>query len=392
MKILLAAFCGVMVLFSSVHANARALEAAVVAQEEPAAVPQGALIWQGFHHKWEDKPHRVSKFGSYFRHIDYDETKDEVSGEYRGVFRVGAYKDAGQVKATGTFVRSGALGFYNDYVDESCLKLSGDVGSQKSVTCPVNIDLEAAGLADYENISVILRGFRLSATSYSSGYNTRGFAVRVIPGARHGDDYDFNAWLSLHPAHAPDRPQLDDKCWEDEHCKKYRYEGRIYYTVVGVARNAGAIIDETNSDGTNYYEQKIKMSPNKTPERAPDYMRSAHIEGESGFAHGLVAIQGFSWHLAHWSDWYADGRYLRDLEMAIKNIDYDPERGAADFMTDMYFSNSGVIPWGFDVTFKMWNALIQFDDKAFEASPKTWFDGHISSGGSEYLEEISFGF
>jgi hypothetical protein len=354
--------------------------------------PEASLVWQGFHHKWKKNPHRLNRIGSYFRNLSYDEESDTLTGEHRSIFRVGAYNDTGSVKSTGTFFRSGVLGVYEGYVDESCLHVSGDVGKSASVKCAQTVDLAEAGLKGYDQVTVILRGFQLTATSYSSGYNTRGFSVRAIPGELKNDSYEFDVAFSVHPEHSPDRPQLDDACWEDDHCKRYRYEARIYYTLIGVNNGDGALIEPNAQDGTNFYEQKIAMSPNKVPEQAPEYMRAARIEGESGFAHGIVAIQGFSWHLSDWSQIWSEGRYIRDLAMNVTDIDYDADRGRADFMTNMYFSNSGALPLGFDATFKMWNTLVQFDDADFARSDKTWFSGTISSGGSDDVEPVGYAF
>lgn len=354
------------------------------------ADPDATLIWQGFHHKWKKTPHRLNRIGSYFRNLSYDEQADELTGEHRAIFRVGAYDDTGSVKSTGTFVKSGVLGIYEGYVDDSCLHVSGEVGKSASVKCAQNVDLTEAGLADYDRVAVILRGFQLTATSYSAGYNTRGFSVRVLPGEHSRDTYEFDAYFYVHPEHSPDRPQLDDGCWKDDRCKRYRYEGRIYYTLIGINDEDGALIEADNE--TNEYEQRIKMSPGEVPDRAPEYMREARLYGEPGLRHGIVAIQGFSWHLADWSNVWKEGRYIRDLEMNVSHIDYDPAEGRAEFLTNMYFSNSGALPLGFAATFKMWNTLIQFDDKDYERSEKTWFAGTISSGGTDYVEPVGYAF
>lgn len=365
----------------------------IVAAKVRQAVPesQGTILWQGFHHKWQNNPHRLSKFGSYFKEISYDEGTDSLLATHRSVFRVGAYDDTGTVKSTGTFVKSGVLGIYHGYVDESCLKVSEEVGDSDSAECREQLDLAALGLSDYDDVTVILRGFQVWPTTYSSGYNTRGFSVRVIPGARTGATYNFTAALSVHPEHSPDRPQLDDKCWEDSHCKKYTYKGRIYYTVIAV-KSANGVIIEADPAGTNSYDAYVKMSPYKVPAEASESKRSASIQGAEGFEHGLVAIQGLSWHLGNWSSTAKDGRYIRDIEMNLSHIDYDPNTGQADFLTNMYFSNSGAWPYGFDAKFTMWNTLIQFNDRDFDAAQKAWFTGTVREGGSDFEEKIGYGF
>lgn len=360
--------------------------------DEEDVIEDSTILWQGFHHEWDKTPHRLNRLGSYFRYIEYDAHDQEVYGEHRSTFKVGAYNDTGIVKTTGTFVKSSALGFHHGYIDFNDLKVRENVGKSGSAKHRVAIDLKEIGFDQYDEITVILRGFRIRSTSYDAGYNTRGFAIRVIPVNQFHDEYVFDGKFYVHPEHAPDRPQLDDSCKKDDHCKRYTYKAKIYYTLIGVKNQDGLITEPNKDNGTNAYSQYIKMAPYYFPNEASKNARSAAIYGEPGFDHGLVAIQGFYWHLDSWKKTKKDGRYIRDIEFNISHIDYNKHSGEANFLTNMYFTNTGMWPYGYDVNFKMWNTLIQFNDPHFDKSKKTWLKGSIYKGDYDFVEEVGYEF
>lgn len=353
----------------------------------------GTIIWNGFHHYWENTPHRLNRFGSYFRNIEYARDDDVVFGERRSIFKVGQYNDEGTVRIKGQFVRSGVLGIHHGYVKEDCLRVKGKVGQAASITCEVSVDLRSIRFKRYDQVTVVLRGFQITETSYESGYNTRGFAVRVIPVDRNRDTFEFDVYFKIHPEHAPDRPlpswfPLGDSCGK---CDTYSYEARVYYTLVGVKNESGNLVDAPEK-GTNHFSQYVKMSPNKTPHSVSKATRTAVIYGEPDFDHGIVAIQGIAWQLKDWKGTKKDGRYIRELKFDVANREYDWREGKASFTTNMYFSNSGLIPRGFSVSFTMWNALIQLNDARLVVSPPTWYRGKLAKGQTSLTSPVSYGF
>ncbi|MBU0506885.1 hypothetical protein KJ708_12930 [bacterium] len=358
-------------------------------------VEEGTILWHGFQHAWDKTPHRLNKFGSYFRSIDYEPNDDLTGGmltaERRSIFKVGAYDDEGDVKIKGQILKTSVLGIYHDYLDEDCLQVSGDVGDSDSVTCEVSLDLEEIGFEDYDNITVVLRGFQLWSSSYDMGYNSRGFAVRVIPVAQTEQAYTFDAYFYVYPEHSPDRPMWDDDCNDGNHCESYKYEARIYYTVIGVREQDGHVV-AASSLGTNSYSQEITMYPFKTPPLASTSLRQAEIQGEPGFEHGIVGIQGFKWKLNSWSSTSDDGRYIRDLRSYITSVDYSSQTGAVDFYTTMYFSNESAWPYGFDVDFTMWNTLIQFNDAQFKKTNPSWYSCTLEKGDTSCTEDVEHEF
>lgn len=292
-------FLLIMVLCLGISMTANATSRFIVHDNHMEA--EGTIIWNGFHHIWKKTPHRLNKFGSYFRNIEYDDGYNELVGERRSLFKVGAFNDTGTVKIKGQFIKSSYLGIHEGYVKENCLKVSGKMGQSATVRCHKSINLAKIGFEEFDQVTVILRGFQLTEISYSSGFNTRGFAIRVIPIDHNAETFDFDVLLSVHPEHAPDRPlpswlPLGDDCGK---CDSYTYAGRIYYTVIGISNENGNLID-ARAKGTNFYSQYVKMFPNKTPSYANTELMETVIVGLPGYDHGIIALQGFKWQLKSW--------------------------------------------------------------------------------------------
>ncbi len=353
----------------------------------PQSSQEGTILWSGFRHTWDDHPHRLSQLGSAFKSIDYHEGSSTVGARHSARFRVGAVNDTGYVRSKGQYVKSAALGFHHGSVTSSCLETGGRVGEEAVVRCHRSIDLGAIDF-DYDQVTVVLRGFEVHSTSYDTGYNTRGFTVRVIPDGREGDRYYFDALFKVHPEHSPDRPLIDDRCGNGSHCQYYSYRAKIYYTLVGVNDDDGNI----EESGYNSYGQYVRMSPFKIPSLASSSSRWDSIQGEPDFRRALVAMQGFSWHLGAWGRTRKDGRYIRDLRFDISSLDYDRASGQARFKTNMYFHNSGAWPYGFNANYKMWTTLIQVDDPHFKKTSRRWFSGEIGRGGTTFSEDVDHTF
>lgn len=363
-----------------------------LAQNSDSQSEQGTILWQGFHHKWEDNPHRLSKLGSYFNDLEFEDSAGGgvLFAEHTTYFRVGAYNDTARIKTKAQFVKSSHLGINHGSVSSECLSVTADVGQKESASCEEIIDLKKIDFQNYDEITVVLRGFRIESESYATGYNTRGFAIRLIPLERDKNTFSFKARFTIHPAHSPDRPFLDDSCSGSNHCDTYTYQAKIFYTLIGVNKNSGHITE--SEEPSNEYSQHVVMSPGHVPDYASANTRKTSISGDPGFAEGFVAIQGFSWFLDKWKRTRRDGRYIRDLRFDLADIDYDPTSGRARFKTNMYFNNTGAWPYGYHVNFKMWNTLIQFNDDSCAVTEPMIFDGEIKRGNSKFEEEIYYRF
>lgn len=353
----------------------------------------GAVLWQGFRHKWDDNPHRLSQLGSYFSDVNFEVSSwgESITANHKSELRTGAFNDSASIYSKGQFLKSSVLGIHHGNVKPDCLTVRGKVGEKSTVSCEQEISLSDIGFENYDQVSVILRGFRLWSPSYKTGYNTRGFSIRLIPIKKTATGYVFKARFSIHPEHSPDRPLWGDRCSSGSHCSRYKYQAKIYYTLVGVKNSDGNIAEDSKSP-TNSYGQHVVMSPGRNPAYASTYARKTNIHGKSGFEEGVVGIQGFEWFLDEWHRTRKDGRYIRELSMDLSNVEYNPQSGITRFRTNMHFDNQGGWPYGYDVTYRMWNTLIQFDDADSAITPTYRFDAELSSGESLFQEEVQYRF
>ncbi|MBX7149746.1 hypothetical protein K1X76_11795 [bacterium] len=333
-------------------------------------------VWLGFNHQWEKEPHRLSRLGSYLSKNELTDRK--IVSQQNSVFRVGAFEDTGMVDMKARFVRSKDLKFYHGSISGKCLTVSGNMGELHSKSCQQTLDLDAIGMGDVDHVDVILRGFNVTAESYERGYNTMGFGVFLSM-----NNNVVKGTFKIKPQHEPLRPMADDGCNQDNHCTYYTYSTRIYYTVIGY--NDG---DAQITHGYNAYNEVVKMMPNKAAPYPSATKRAQIIEGDSGFPHGLVAMRGFEFFLDEWKATAKDGRYIREIEFNIDDVDYNAGSGIADFNTNMYFSNEGVWPYGFDATYKMWTSLIQFGKNDCELSESDWHSGELGEGEIEFKQNI----
>lgn len=359
----------------------------VYAQEQ---ATQGSILWQGFAQKWQNNPHRLSQLGSYFSDVEYSSTSTGavVAAKHKNLFRVGAYNDTAHVKTKGQFFSSSALEIYHGATEPECLEVKGEIGKKAVAYCEITLPLSSLGFKNPDQMTVIMRGFRIKSKSYATGYNTRGFSIRLIPGRKTANSYTFRARFAIHPEHAPDRPFWDDGCSQGNHCQQYHYGAKVFYTLVGVKTGQGHITENPDSP-TNTYGQHVVMQPGKNPEMASAHMRQSYLNGAPDHTHGVVGIQGFSWFLDDWNRTKKDGRYIRELKMDLSHVEYDPQSGQARFRTNMHFDNQGAWPYGYKVNYKMWNTLIQFNDPEGQVTEAFPFEGQLERGES-VLEEAVF--
>lgn len=364
--------------------------------------PTAGALWQGFSDRWKVRPHRLSKEGSSLRDVSYDRKTDSVSYAHASSFQVGAYADVGQTLVGGALFKGEGLSVHYGSVGEDRLKVAGDLGKEGTVRVRERVDLGRAGLLDRDQVTVVLNGFSLRCLDYASGYNTRGYGVRVIPVGLKDGVYEFDVEFRIHPEHAPDRPQPDDYylgaplpdgtypmlslgghawayvkwawgrvgkltgLWAPPPMKgnihDYEYAAKVDYAVIG-ADSLKAALTEASETPTNAYAQRADLGwfRHYVPPVDPRAKRAV-ISGRPGFAHGVPAIQGFGWHLENWSPTRKDGRYIREVGSRIGDFDYDPASGRADFLTLMDFSNDGPYPEGYDARHAIWVSLVQFGD------------------------------
>ena len=136
----------------------------------------------------------------------------------------------------------------------------------------------------------------------------------------------------------PDRPNQYDPNGT------YGYTVRVYWTVIGTT--LGAFTEASDGYTATYTHCPPAIQPDQdhTYEIDPSVAEvTIHGEDELRYTMGFVGWQGFEFTLndpipdcsSH------DGRYMREITVRNKDIDYDAETGTVTFTTDGYFSNSG---------------------------------------------------
>lgn len=343
-----------------------------------------APIWQGFSLRWDQHPHRISRFGSLWRPLE--ESTAGLQAEQVTDFGIGIVEDKGEVMIRGQYVQSARLGFAHG---SQHLTLNGTVGQAQHVRVREEVDLAARRLDAYDHIVPILRGFHLHSESYDKGYNTRGFWVALSPREiqRGGRIYSFDVQAGIHPEHAPDRPLppwffgLGDRFTGTE-ASHYSYPFEIFYTLVGY--NEGGAHSAALS---NRYRQTVRMAffknlglvDARTRTLATSQLMPATTDGW----HLFPALQGFLWRLEPWRPTRKDGRYLRELLIDVGRCDYDRARARAELSTDMLFDNQGAWPFGYTARYQMGLSLIQFHDpKAVVSQSRTFKEAIISQQGT----------
>lgn len=347
----------------------------------------GTVLWHGFSYRWDKTAHRLNHLGSAFTAIELIKEDLSVAADWHAWFKVGAYDDTGYVGTRGQSVVSSVLKFHHRSVLNECLIIQGRIGSAYERRCPVVINTRSLGIDDEHQVSVVLRGFNLEEMSYEAGFNTRGFSIRLVPRGRQNGMYLFDVVFKIHPEHAPDRPMpswlpLGDDCGD---CDQFSYQARIFYTIVSVDP-ANGLITDAKAYGSNRIRQLVKKV--KKHEMAPEEDRLICVDGETGFEHALVALQGFGFELRDWSGTRKDGRYLRELTFDVSDAVYLRNHGDLDFITDMFFTNKAAVSYGFDITQIMWNALIQFNDEKAIISEPFELSDELSKNQKHIKQEI----
>jgi len=323
-------------------------------------------LWNGMSVSWKRLPHRLNQLGSWLGSYG-----DSRAGSImaHSAFSVGEYPDAGAARVQATVVESDLLGFYHGRTAAPLL-VNGLVGERKAVHAVQRIPLKNVGMADYDRFAVVLRGFDLSCHSYHAGLNTRGFGIRILPGARVGDHLVFDIAFGIHPEHCPERAPQDH----------FVYSSNIYYTVIG-APNDGSNFVEAHGNPTHRFSQRVPSAIFRRPPLDYQPRGVATIQGRPGFAHHVLGMQGFSWFLRDWSGNKRDGRYLRDFMTMLEARDYDPKTGVAESMARMHFSNHGAVAFGFLADFRMWATMVQFngDGRSERLSGSQYMSGNADT-------------
>ncbi len=281
-----------------------------------AAAADSTMLLNGFSLSYRDNAHRVNTIEASLDGII--STESGVSAVGNIAFEGGDWSriDGIQYSLTALPVKAPEARFAHGSFE---LDVAG--GRAKSFE---RIDLAAIGMAGFEKVAVILRGFQFEVgEEYPDGYNTKGISVRLQPAGREGDKLDVDVVVELKAGEVAFRPDPG---------YFYTSKAKVLYTVVG------------GDAGTFRRAAKSYMLLNR--ERAPLEVRRVAAGFDPGDGVVVAAIEGFEFDVHT-----TKARFIRGVELSIDNISYDPKTGKVEAFCDGYLSNAGTWAGALDVRF-----------------------------------------
>lgn len=295
-----------------------------------------AIVWNGFHFKWEKYPHRLSLLGSRFVPILSDQ--NELSSfEHELKVKIGNWPPERAhykvpyyaVSSPNLFVASGTT-----EISALCLIEEGTTVIQ-TVTVPIT-DLLQISPGNKEltndNVVVLLNGFNIQSVNNHSGWHFGGLGIEIIGGAVLADGLlQFDVSIYARPARSPELMHHGNKGWN--YRSQCHYQFTIDYLCV-----AGS------ADHLNNVEYHLEQQ-DSIPRRSFKQEMSANIQGQKDkFSNALTAISGFKFKLdAHDKALFKNrtGRYVREIGFLNRGINYDAANGRGKVDVTLLFANEG---------------------------------------------------
>lgn len=282
------------------------------------ALMEGTVVLNGFRLKYLDNAHRINLMEASVDGVEYDSGTGVVSAKAGVAFEGGDWSriDGMEYEISCSGVKGGGAVFSHG---SEVLELMGGRARKE-----LEIDLEKAGLGDYEEVGVFLRGYQFdSGEEFPDGLNIKGLAVRISPVERKGGRFVVDVVAEL---------KGGEVGFREGPGYFYGTRARILYTLVGM--NGG----EMKRVGHHY------MMLNR--ERAPE--RVMKVEVDLGHAEGcfVPVFQGFEFNIHS-----TKARFIREVSLSFDAAEYDNKTGKAAVLCNGYLSNDGTFPGALDVRF-----------------------------------------
>jgi hypothetical protein len=295
------------------------------------------IIWQGFDHYWQLEPHRLNRFGSY---IDLETSDADRTGQGNYISEMAIGRAPPDICHAHTMIHRVGTSTTRRIDGEVTLEASGQLGERVEVAGDV-IRHPLPG----ENVTatVVMRGFALHSTSFSHGFQTRGFGFlldEIEQRAEDGSAYlSFRPRAFIHPDRSPDPFTDPDRfVWrimpfpaelEPHNPGSYTYQMTLYYSVIYDAADCVAL---TSCDVDEEVRSNIRQvsEPVTIVGTTDDVYETASL-----------GIRGFGWELLDWPRTRYNGRYLRRLKFIIDGMLYEQAAGRMSFHPKMAFTNFG---------------------------------------------------
>lgn len=287
-----------------------------VRMEQDSSAMPATLVWQGFRLAYRDLPHRITWMEA--RVDGIEATERGVRGAAAVAFEGGDWSrvDGNEFETAALAVRSDDMAFL--HLEQSVRVRAGRCVHR------LELDLEKLGLAQKRNIGLMLRGFSIDTSAqHADGMTIKGFGVRLEPRGRQGNSYhaDLVVDFKAGPVAFREDPGYD-----------YEVDARVHFTVAGA--DQGSFVD-----APAHY-----MLRNR--ERAPRRVQQVVAPCAPGLQCAIPALRGFSLDLHT-----TRARFVRELQLLLKEHAYNPETGEASVQCDAYVSNMGTAAGALDVRF-----------------------------------------
>ena len=293
----------------------------------------GSAIWQGFDFHWKRAPHRLNHLESYLEGLTVD--KGAIGGTSRTRFSVGRVPDSGLVRTFVAGIRSPAIEFAEGEVEALA---EGMVGEAVEVDGPrVCVPLKDS----VAHATVILRGFRLGCTTSAVGVHPYGLGVSLVDISHRDHCLEFLPRFYVAADRSPD--------WFTRWKGLYAFKVTACFTVLTAPEGQMSMSGE-------------KCSVVRHDSKSRGEVVVEHLGRSQSFNRAFVGIRGFRWTLNRWGRVAHNGRFIRQFQAFVHNLDYDAHTGRAEFAMRLWLSNRGLITHGIDVEHQLCTSLIQYHD------------------------------
>jgi hypothetical protein len=292
-------------------------------------------LWGGFDYSWERLSHRVSFLRSGLGPASPDGSFLVEQGMIGGPWSLStALPEVVNYRSPWWWVQSDSLHSHHGTIDL-------EVGQSGLAREDVSIDLESFGLAPSDAVTVALAGISFDMdvpqnADFPSQYDpAEGWTPQMIGAGidniSHVDgDISFSVWLQF-KAGPLDRADMN------EALESLTIGGSLSYVVLA---GAGAY-SEAHIEASAWYP--IDPPYSEIPEMDVE-QRSAVIQGRAGLPLAVPIIR--SWEFELNRELEQEGRYLRELAMAVDTFVYDSASGQGRVVLDAYCSHSSAIEEG----------------------------------------------
>ena len=273
-------------------------------------------IWHGLSHKWKNHPHRMGDFANY---IKDKSVKDKAAGititsTVHGGFKPGQDGDTGNIKVLYEPVHHPKIGIKRGYwvekfIDNPDLDRKDD-RSVFTTTEHRSVDLDTADLnnGNFDNYSVVLRGFDINMTNTKTGetgyvWPTK-FEIKILSTTISPDRSKMDCEIRIELSRE-DSPDVFKKSVKD----RIEYNLKIFFTVVG-------------GDSVDFQEgSKIDFSAFNNDFEGGVTIRNKKTQCHPSVTKSVTGITGLSFSIT--SDKDKDGRYIQYYEMYVEDEPID---------------------------------------------------------------------